>query len=212
MAIISAGGNDFTLPKGLLCYQSTFFDKPFNGKFKEAKEQKLTLTDCSSETFQFVVQWIFSTQVVLPTHHRTNSLPNSNAEGISKLLAFLKVADEINLLGPFDQVIETMRSTLKLSRASLQSSHITTAFEIPSAHNARKLFIQACIKDYSIELHQKSTLKASPFRFQNLLEKSAAFAAALLKEVRVAFQSRIFDRGQTTFLDPLLSERFSTVN
>lgn len=44
------------MSKALLCYNSPFFERAFNGDFKEAREQKMELHDFSAETFQLAVQ------------------------------------------------------------------------------------------------------------------------------------------------------------
>jgi hypothetical protein len=206
------------LPKALLCYNSPFFEKAFNGNFKEAKEQKMTLTDCSSEIFEFVIQWIFHCQVVLPSIQETEPIFDTQATAkdaglITKLLAFLKVSDEIQLLGPFNQVIEIMTTILISSRASLQSSHIRTAFEIPSAHPTRGLFAQACVKEYAESFFQKSATKTKDFRFKKDLDEYDVFAAALLTEFAEVFhgQSRsggYQDQRTTEMKDPLSGESF----
>jgi BTB/POZ domain len=196
MVSIIAGGEKFSLPKALLCYNSPFFDKAFNGNFLEGKEQEMVLSDCSAETFRFVIQWIFTSQVVLSMPRETEQpmLKGQAAkfypERISKLLAFLKVADRIQLLGPFNQVTETIKAMLTSTRASLQAGHIRAAFEIPSAHEARKLFTQACVREYAESFFDGSYLRNKKFRFKEELRQSDAFAAALLTELANSFRSR----------------------
>src|SRR3979490_2719149 len=49
----------YRLPKDMLCYYSTYFDRCFNGGFKEAKEQKLVLSEDSVEFFELLMDYIF---------------------------------------------------------------------------------------------------------------------------------------------------------
>ena len=45
----------YRVPKDILCYNSTYFDRCFNGQVKEAKEQKLSLPEDRPEFFQRVI-------------------------------------------------------------------------------------------------------------------------------------------------------------
>ncbi|KAH9221528.1 hypothetical protein DL95DRAFT_474025 [Leptodontidium sp. 2 PMI_412] len=48
----------FTLPKDLLCQHSTFFDRAFNGKFKEGVDLTMRLPEDTVAAFQMMIQWI----------------------------------------------------------------------------------------------------------------------------------------------------------
>jgi hypothetical protein len=50
----------YRVPKDILCYNSTYFDRCFNGQVKEAKEQKLSLPEDRPEFFQIRMDYIFS--------------------------------------------------------------------------------------------------------------------------------------------------------
>jgi hypothetical protein len=43
----------------MLCYYSTYFDRCFNGGFKEAQEQKLVLPEGRVEYFQHLLDYMF---------------------------------------------------------------------------------------------------------------------------------------------------------
>jgi hypothetical protein len=178
----------------------------------------MTLTDCSSEIFEFVIQWIFHCQVVLPGTQETEPMFDTQATAkyaglITKLLAFLKLSDEIQLLGPFSQVIKIMTTIVVASRTSLQSSHIRTAFEFPSAHPTRKLFAQACVKEYAVSFFKKPATKTKDFRFKKDLDECDAFAAALLTEFAEMFRGRsrrtgCHEQRTVEMKDPLSGESF----
>jgi BTB/POZ domain len=221
VTISTFDGGGFHLPKALLCYNSAFFEKAFNGNFREAQEEKMTLTDCSSEIFEFVIQWIFTSQVVLGSPQYDENKPidvdevlDLQSENVSKLMAFLKIADEIDLLGPFDQVNETIKTILKPSRSSLQSCHIRTACEIPSAKATRKLFAQVCLKEYAESFFDRSpTNFEDSFRFKKELDESDAFSAAVLSEFADMFRGRRInhyrnEQWSAEMEDPLSGEKF----
>ncbi|PVH86916.1 hypothetical protein DL98DRAFT_582234 [Cadophora sp. DSE1049] len=48
----------YSLPKDLLCYHSTYFDRCFNGEFKEAKESKLELLEDDVEDFEILLEYL----------------------------------------------------------------------------------------------------------------------------------------------------------
>ena len=99
--------HEFKLPKNLICYNSKYFDRAFNGPFKEAEEHTLHLVDCDKEEFERVVQWMLTYNV----HFDPGSFFQVK-ETISTMVAFLKLADRLDVLGPFDSVIDKIRRLL----------------------------------------------------------------------------------------------------
>jgi hypothetical protein len=53
----------YLLPKLLLCHYSPFFDKCFNGLFKEGQTQKLELPDDKVEFFELLVEYMLHEKV-----------------------------------------------------------------------------------------------------------------------------------------------------
>jgi len=109
---IHVGGKSYPLSKKLVCYYSTFFDRAFNGSFKEGVEQTIKLEETSAETFETIVQYMYTSHVVIPTTPITKvedgekeekiSATHITQEKITRLLNFIALADRIDLLGPFD--------------------------------------------------------------------------------------------------------------
>ncbi len=56
----------FQLPKGVLCRHSPYFNKAFNGEFKEGKQQSLELVDEDSGAFRLLVQWLLTGDIDEP--------------------------------------------------------------------------------------------------------------------------------------------------
>ncbi len=50
----------YSVLKNLLCYYSSYFDRCFNGGFKEAKEQKLALPEDSVEDFEILLHYVLT--------------------------------------------------------------------------------------------------------------------------------------------------------
>jgi hypothetical protein len=64
--IIKVEDKEYELPKKLLCDASSFFDRAFNGNFKEGNEQKMELKETTKTCFELAIQWMFSGKIILP--------------------------------------------------------------------------------------------------------------------------------------------------
>ncbi|KAI9720198.1 MAG: hypothetical protein M1812_003016 [Candelaria pacifica] len=56
---VGPGRQLFRVHKGLLCYHSAFFDKAFDGKFKEGQEGMMYLPKDDPVPFEIVVTWLY---------------------------------------------------------------------------------------------------------------------------------------------------------
>lgn len=67
---IRVTGRDFRLPKDLLCYNSTYFNQTLNKSEQSTKLQNgvIELPNVSLETFELVVQWMYMSDIVLPSY------------------------------------------------------------------------------------------------------------------------------------------------
>jgi BTB/POZ domain len=103
----------FNIPKALVCHYSKFFDRAFNSAlpFREAIE-KICLEEDKVEAFRIVLQWMYTSNVNVPSHYDL-------ADQVDALLEFFKLADKIDLLGPLTPVSEKLKNILKGSRGTL---------------------------------------------------------------------------------------------
>lgn len=228
--VVQVEGEDFSLPKALLCYNSRSFDRAFNGGFKETTEQKLSMTDCSIHTFKLVVQWMYTSQIILdedydiidtpresiqdvaagealPMDDRHSLETHRSSQHISRLLNFLKVTDRIELLGPFTSVVQMIKGRIIAHRSSLTCEHVRAAVELPQGHAVRELFAQACVRDYSRWFFYKSQSNRPVLGCETEVNELEGFAADLLKAFSNAIRKRNF-RGKEGhfFPDPLTGE------
>ncbi|KAF8863305.1 hypothetical protein BDZ45DRAFT_738282 [Acephala macrosclerotiorum] len=191
MVTVRVDDMDFPLPRGLLCYSSDFFNRALNGYYIEATQDQITLPRCSVETFGLVVQWLYHAKIVLPT----NKTLDPKSRQITRLLVFLKLADRILLLGPFDDVVSNIKALVLEDRTSLQAEHIRMAAELPASHGVRKLFAQACVKDYLASQFPRTDKAA--FKFNKEFEEVECFAADLFKEYNETFLQRKVEWGNS---------------
>jgi len=61
----------YTVHKSLLTAQSEYFDRALNGKFKEADEQTIRLTEESPDAFDLLIGWLYQGQLPVAGFHST---------------------------------------------------------------------------------------------------------------------------------------------
>jgi hypothetical protein len=204
MVIVAVGATEYTLYKRLLCHCSTFFNGAFNGHFIEGETQELTLA-CSTESFDLVIQWMYTAHAVLPP------TVVSDSDKVSRLLDFLKLADFLHLTGPFTTINETIHEMVK-DRSNLESKHIQEAMKLPAGTPARQLIVQACVGPYMASLGwsyvSEKTGIMIDFKFKTELDELDGFAAELLRLFgETARKKQSWKHGQSSVLDPATDER-----
>jgi hypothetical protein len=200
-------------PKNLLCYYSSFFNDAFTSEFREATEGIIRLPEHSDMTFKMTVQWVDCEFTFRPDTDylrwlyfgtiNIDNLKRTKGDKLNLYIDFIRFADFINLVGPFDSVLQGIRSLLS-SRTALLPEHIQTAVQLPYGHPLRSLIAQACVKSYawSLQLGGRNGGNKRRFRFQEELDTLEGFASDLVR----AFSSSI--RGNPTFIDPLSKKKY----
>jgi len=155
-----------------------------------------------------VIQWMHTSAVFL------SSSVSLNSKKITSLLRFLALADQIELLGPFDSVIASIRAVLVLDNENLLPEHVRAGVLLPLNHPVRKLFAQSCIRPYLFYIHSKQRAQSAVyirFRFERELKESTDFAADLLRElsdVMISAGSTSNGVSRATLTDPLSGNQF----
>jgi hypothetical protein len=183
----------YKLPKERLCDSSTFFNSAFNGGFKESQDLELKLEETTSKTFDLIIQWIYTGKLILPTSS------SGAAETFTQLLAFVRLADRLDLVGPFDSVISSMKSLLVKHRELLMPMHVRDAVELPREHAVRSLFADACVKEYTKALRSSKEV----FKFHMELKEIDSFASDLLRSFGRSIARIQTYSFATGFWDPL---------
>ncbi|KAF7900958.1 hypothetical protein EAF00_003179 [Botryotinia globosa] len=94
---------DIYVYKDILCNKIEFFDRMFNGKFKEAKENAAVLPEDDPEAFDMLMWWV--------THDMVRSL---RGEGFRKKLHLWVLADKLCLANLQDYVMNIWRGEDKI--------------------------------------------------------------------------------------------------
>jgi hypothetical protein len=63
---VGVNSKHFNLPKDILCYYSSYFERCFNGRFEEGEEQKLTLPEDKLDYFQILLDYMFLGSSTIP--------------------------------------------------------------------------------------------------------------------------------------------------
>jgi len=85
------------------------------------------------EAFQMAIQWMHTSAVCLPFVFQDN-------KKITSLLRFLALADQIDLLGPFDSIIASIKAVLLLDHENLLPEHVRAGVLLPQNYPVRKFF------------------------------------------------------------------------
>lgn len=166
----------YRLPKLLLCHFSPFFDKCFNGPFKEAQTQKLELPDDNVDFFELLVEYMLHGKV-----EDTEILMNPNNDLIADkdhCIKFIAYVDKYGVGEASSMVEEKLQKILPwLGWTRISGSDVETVFRaVPVGHELRKMITAATL---SFSAQGQSSVK---FRKQEL--EVDGFAAELLQQMR----------------------------
>lgn len=127
-----------------------------------------------------------------PASRKTDIDRESHA--ITIRVAFLRYADEISLVGAFSAMISDIREVISNRPSALKPEHIRDAFNLPSGHTLRELFVQACTAEYLKGPLAKNmfmcTARNYGFRFYEELADIDSFAAEVFREYTKALRGK----------------------
>lgn len=127
-----------------------------------------------------------------------------------------RLADQLDLLGPFDGINEIKDRIIGDCR-SLNAEHVRSAAELPTNHAVRILLIQACIVPYVWECHEGTIFYDVPgLKMEKAVNEIDSFAADFFREYDrvVRKERRVSVNGKRTIhtiTDPLTGQSFDLV-
>lgn len=179
----------YPLPKLLLCYYSPYFDRCFNGNFKEGESQKLELPEDEVADFELLIEHLLTGSISMETIKATTKSWN-----LERCIGFLSYTDKY-LLGEVasNVIMDSTKSFLANRSQALKSSQIEVVFRaLPAQHPLRVMMVRAAISK-GLEPHRYPELELE------------GFAAEVLEQQR--------EMGQTwSWFDPAQSEHRKNVH
>jgi len=85
----------------------------------------MELNETTKTCFELAIQWMISGKIILPAACR------GGPEAIAQLVGFMKFADLLSLLGPFDSVLAMLRKQVLSHPDALSGRHIREVAELP---------------------------------------------------------------------------------
>jgi hypothetical protein len=131
----------------MLCYYSTYFDRCFNGGFREAKEQKLVLPEDRIDYFQLLLDYVFISG---------GELIRAEGDGKQQMkyyMDFIEYAGKYDLIGAIQIISGALKDLIKASfrgtkvNLLLAPVHIEIIFRVlPEGHELRGLVAVLALK------------------------------------------------------------------
>jgi hypothetical protein len=169
----------YLLPRLLLCYYSPFFEKCFNGPFKEGQTQKLELLEDRVEFFEIMIEFMLHGKVEnVGSLHKFN-LNSTVMEDKNEFIEFIKYNDKYGLGEISDEAQQEFSKLLGYSTAKVDVSDIEVVFgALPAGSPLRTLLVHKILLSNTFKDTQK-------FRFQE--HSIPGYAAEVLDYVRANF-------------------------
>ncbi|KAJ5586942.1 uncharacterized protein N7459_002707 [Penicillium hispanicum] len=223
---IASAEREFIVSRELLCTQSTYFAKLFEGGFSEAQTQSATLEEIpgvvSVRSLGMLLQWLYTGQF-----HFDAELVSEEDE-ISAMIEFVRLADMCNVSGMETTVANKIKENIadwstsylrfdgelygepEMNTKNLTDQHIISALHLPKKHPVRRLLAEASVEGY---------LRFDSWKFEDLAEDHPDYAADLLRHVKQTLNSifrgnkeknrddrRVYFRDPVTKVDTWLME------
>lgn len=132
----------YTVPKDILCHYSSFFDRCFNGGFREAREGKLIMREESIEHFELLLEYVLSGKT--PTGFKASK---HDAMSLDRCIRYIEFCERYDVSEAGLAVYDTLVKVLKNSGSTLLNlGHVETIFRVyPEYHRFRALIAKAVI-------------------------------------------------------------------
>ncbi|RDL37304.1 Uncharacterized protein BP5553_04737 [Venustampulla echinocandica] len=201
---VGSAGHEYELSKAILCKQSLYFAKTFQGGFREGQDQSTTLTEVegvvTQRSFEMLVQWLYLGRVLFSE--------SSPAECITATIEFVRLADMCGVYGMETLMAEHIKAIILANPAPehivlgrdpdtntycLLGQHITSAALLPDGHAIRKVLAIASVEGY---------IRRDKHKFLKEICESPGFAADLLLVVKETLKTVNLGEPHITFKNP----------
>ncbi|KAK0124403.1 hypothetical protein ONS95_009364 [Cadophora gregata] len=182
-----------SVPKDLFCYYSTYFERCFNGDFKEAKQGKLELLGDDVEDFEILLQYILHGNIPLEDIQARFEGAN-DPDLVRRYMSILEYADKYNMQHCIGEILYLpIKTGLTVLACGDRTSpeDVEMVFRVfEKGHKLRKLVTQAALS------------RQGPYGkvFQKQEKHIPEFAYQMLKEIRKA--SKLYP-SESKWIDPI---------
>jgi len=205
--VVTIGSTEYSLPKGLLCKQSKFFSRAFEGDFKEGKEQRVALSEeigvVSNRGFQCIIQWLLVGWV--------NFGQGPSEQGVTDALELARLADMLEIFGVESLAADRIEIIIKSYKESpvpppdfgrntsfINHEHVASGVYLPVGHPIRHVLARAAVE---------GMLQLEDHKFVKEIEKLPDFALDVFREVQTTLRDFTSDRRGIYFKDPIRGDR-----
>jgi hypothetical protein len=177
---VATGENSkrFLVHKALLCRKIVYFDKMFNGSFKESMESKATFPEDDNEAWALIVDWVYRGVSSLETKSKmffTALVPSMfKAMGLAEKYIIVELAD---------QIMDTMVAGF-LRHGYSPGSHWSSLAYAHTGHGSKlRLYIartnamRVCFKSHHNRYFKSIT------RIHTLATNDSEFASDILRSI-----------------------------
>lgn len=138
----------YVVPKDLLCYYSTYFDRCFNGHSLEATDSKLTLPEDDVFDFEILLEYVFG-------HVSSCIEVEKYDEAAMKIcIDFIQYSETYGLLGASTAVSSLFHKVLRLNPVTiLKIEDIEVVFRVFEEGNQFRVNIAKALSNGVLEGH-----------------------------------------------------------
>jgi hypothetical protein len=160
----------YSIPKDVLGYYSTYFDRCFNGTLKEAKEAKLVLAEDRAWCFAILVEYVLHGKIITDWDY---------FETLDECFAFIAYADKYDMGEAGMAVYKSLAFLLSNFCQGLKGEHIECVFRaVPKQHPLRDLVTKAALKGVFIsQSYAKQERDVDGFLEEMMLQYRACVSA-----------------------------------
>lgn len=199
---------EYIVAKNLLCRESSYFSRMFEGDFSEGEQQTATMEEIggvvSVRSFEALLQWLYLRKVIF-------GLENPE-DHISAVIEFVRLADMCNMKGMESQMAQHIKEIfvantprfvtdyrfVDTNTICLTNQHLHSATYLPAGHPVRRILAAASVEGF---------LRDGNHKFAEETQEYPTFGADLLQEIRVTLNGIKFEERDAHCEDPISGKR-----
>ncbi|KAF7918332.1 hypothetical protein BELL_0018g00090 [Botrytis elliptica] len=171
----------FRVHKSFLCNKIQYFDRMFNGGFKEAKENSAKFPEGLPESFDILIEWVYS------GHVRFYEVGDNAGPENWNFLCFYALAEKLGLTQLEDRALDIYRHSCRAKNSNFGMDWATKAYQItPEGAALRRYTIQVLVWRFHTQENVGSNLNDLFIKaMQSDNDLFTDFMLALRKHVKV---------------------------